>query len=506
MNLVKRSLNLCIGVMLALLFVQGAQSLYQVARLSEAADDVATSSKLSGDVRNLWADFIEAEKAFQQVVDFIDIETADGHRKDFEQRSAALRGQIAGLRGGTAGETLVRVDAMSASVEAWLSLAAKHVGADGVTSLPSHHLLEAAHAGVQAGMSAVVDHSAGQAAATVEAGRILARRASVWTVCELLVAVALGAFLGWRALRSLHLQLGADASEVARVANAVADGDLTVRIESSGLPEASVMAAMARMQQSLQDTVLHVVAISHKLASGSTEIATGNGDLSRRTEQQALSLETTAATMGRLGSTVSHNAESSAQASRLADQASAVATRGGVVVGQAVKTMRGINDSSKKIGDIIGVIDGIAFQTNILALNAAVEAARAGEQGRGFAVVASEVRSLAQRSAAAAREIKALITASVEGVETGSALVDQAGHTMQEVVQAIQRVTEVMTEIRTASVEQSAGVARVGESIAQLDQATQQNAALAEQGAAAAGQLQMQGQQLAETMMFFKVA
>jgi len=505
MNLVKKRLYLCIGVLLALLGVQGAQSLYQVSRLAAAADDVAASSKFSGEVRNLWAQFLDTEKALKQVTAFMDTASADEYRKDFEQKSAALRNQIGALQAAASGDLKDGASAISGKVDAWLAIAAKHVGTEGVTELPSYHLLEAAHAGVDAEIAAVVGRSAEAVTATVAASHALARIAGLWTIGEMLLAVALGSVLGWRALRSLHQQLGADASEVARVANAVADGDLTVRISTHGVPAASVMAAIARMQQALQETVSRVLAISSNLATGSNEIATGNNDLSRRTEQQAAALERTAATMEELGTTVRHNAENSTQASQLADQASAVATRGGTVVGQAVETMRGINDSSKRIADIIGVIDGIAFQTNILALNAAVEAARAGEQGRGFAVVASEVRSLAQRSAEAAREIKALITASVERVEAGSALVDQAGHTMQEVVQAIDRVTAVMAEIRTASGEQSAGVAQVGQSVAELDQATQQNAALAEQSAAAAESLKAQGQQLAQAMTFFKV-
>jgi methyl-accepting chemotaxis protein len=285
----------------------------------------------------------------------------------------------------------------------------------------------------------------------------------------------------------------------------VADGDLRVAIATQGVPEGSVMAAMARMQRALTQTVDQVLAISGSLAEGSGEIAAGNSDLSNRTERQAAALERTAATMEQLGTTVRHNAENSSQASRLAEQASAVATRGSEVVGQVVETMRGINDSSRKIADIIGVIDGIAFQTNILALNAAVESARAGEQGRGFAVVASEVRGLAHRSADAAKEIKALITASVERVEAGTSLVNQAGDTMTNVAQAVRRVTAVVCEISTASTQQSAGVAQVGQSVAELDQATQQNAALAEQSAAAAESLRTQGQQLVQAMSFFKV-
>ena len=228
--------------------------------------------------------------------------------------------------------------------------------------------------------------------------------------------------------------------------------------------------------------------------------------MSQRTEQQSAALEKTAASMEQLSSTVKQNADNAKQANQLALCASTVAIKGGEVVGQVVQTMKGINDSSKKIADIISVIDGIAFQTNILALNAAVEAARAGEQGRGFAVVASEVRSLAGRSADAAKEIKSLINASVERVEQGTALVDQAGTTMTEVVSSIKRVTDIMGEISSASVEQSAGVAQVGEAITQMDQATQQSAALVEESAAAAESLKVQAQQLVQAVAVFKLA
>jgi methyl-accepting chemotaxis protein len=237
----------------------------------------------------------------------------------------------------------------------------------------------------------------------------------------------------------------------------------------------------------------------------SAEIAQGNNDLSRRTEEQASALEETAASMEQLSATVKQNADNAKQANQLAMGASTVAVKGGEVVSQVVTTMKGINDSSKKIADIISVIDGIAFQTNILALNAAVEAARAGEQGRGFAVVASEVRSLAGRSADAAKEIKGLITASVERVEQGTALVDEAGATMTEVVTSIRRVTDIMGEISAASSEQSAGVAQVGEAITLMDQATQQNAALVEESAAAAESLKQQAQQLVQAVQVFEL-
>lgn len=242
------------------------------------------------------------------------------------------------------------------------------------------------------------------------------------------------------------------------------------------------------------------------VATASTEIAQGNQDLSRRTEQQASALQQTAAAMEQLNTTVRSNTDSADQANQLAHGASAVAAQGGEVVGRVVRTMQGISDSSRKIGDIIGVIDGIAFQTNILALNAAVEAARAGEGGRGFAVVASEVRNLAQRSAGAAKEIKALISRSVERVEQGTVLVNQAGKTMDEIVAAIGHVSGIVAEITLASVEQTTGISQVGNAVGMMDRATQQNAALVEESAAAAENLRQQAQQLVQAVAVFNVA
>jgi methyl-accepting chemotaxis protein len=286
----------------------------------------------------------------------------------------------------------------------------------------------------------------------------------------------------------------------------IADGDLTQEIQARTRDEmGQILEGMQSMQAALRTVVGHVRQGSESVATASAEIAQGNQDLSSRTEQQASALEQTAASMEELGSTVKQNADNARQANQLAQSASAVAVKGGEVVAQVVDTMKGINDSSRKIADIISVIDGIAFQTNILALNAAVEAARAGEQGRGFAVVAGEVRSLAQRSAEAAREIKTLITDSVQRVEQGTSQVDQAGATMNEVVASIKRVTDIMGEISAASAEQSAGVAQVGEAVAHMDQATQQNAALVEEMAAAAGSLRSQAQDLVQAVAVFKL-
>ncbi len=320
-------------------------------------------------------------------------------------------------------------------------------------------------------------------------------------IAALALAIASGLFITRRLARSL----GAEPAELGLAAQRVAEGDLSPLEDTHALAAGSVMASLAAMQHSLAGMVAQVRNASDSIVTGSTEIATGARDLSMRTEQQASALQQTAATMDELSSTVRHNADNAQQANQLAQGASGVAQQGGEAVSQVVTTMRGINESSRRIADIIGVIDSIAFQTNILALNAAVEAARAGDQGRGFAVVAGEVRSLAQRSANAAREIKTLITDSVTQVEAGSALVERAGRTMEEVVASIRRVTDIVGEISAASSEQSNGVSQVGIAVNQMDDATQQNAALVEESSAAARSLQQQAQDLFDAVSIFKL-
>lgn len=318
--------------------------------------------------------------------------------------------------------------------------------------------------------------------------------------------VLAGIAIGWLLSRSLTRQLGGEPAHAAQIAGRIAQGDLTVAINTQANDRTSLMAAMQTMRDSLVGIVGEVRQGTDSIATASSQIAAGNQELSTRTEQQASSLEETAASMEELTSTVKQNADNARQANQLALSASEVAIKGGSVVAQVVDTMGAINGSSRKIVDIIGVIDSIAFQTNILALNAAVEAARAGEQGRGFAVVAAEVRILAQRSATAAKEIKELIDDSVSKVEQGSQQVGDAGKTMEEIVKSVRRVTDIMGEITAASQEQTSGIEQINQAVAQMDQVTQQNAALVEEAAAAADALQGQAGQLSQAVSAFKLA
>ncbi|RQT65980.1 methyl-accepting chemotaxis protein [Burkholderia cepacia] len=306
-------------------------------------------------------------------------------------------------------------------------------------------------------------------------------------------------------IRNVRGSLGGEPDEAAALAARIAQGDLTQPVPVRAGDRTSMMAAMHDMQARLQATIGGIRQSAGSIASASRQISAGNDDLSQRTEEQAASLEETAASMEQLTATVKQNADNARQASGLANNASEIARTGSDVVNRVIGTMGEIDDSSRKIADIIGVIEGIAFQTNILALNAAVEAARAGEQGRGFAVVAGEVRSLAQRSATAAKEIRELIVDSVERVRNGSTLVGQAGTTMGEILQAVARVTDIMGEIAAASEEQASGITQVGRAVTQMDQVTQQNAALVEEAAAAAASLQEQAARLRDAVGAFRV-
>ncbi|HEY9109743.1 MAG TPA: methyl-accepting chemotaxis protein [Roseateles sp.] len=340
-----------------------------------------------------------------------------------------------------------------------------------------------------------MEHFAVEAAETARNARLVVM---VLAALATLMSVTAGVIL----TRSIVRPIG----QAVRIAQAVASGDLSTHFDNTSRDETGqLLAALKAMNEGLVNIVSTVRASSESIATGSAQIATGNADLSQRTEEQASNLQQTAASMEELNATVKNNADTARQASQLAQGASAVATKGGEVVGQVVATMEGITQSSKKIVDIISVIDGIAFQTNILALNAAVEAARAGEQGRGFAVVASEVRSLAQRSAVAAREIKTLIGDSVDRVEAGTRLVADAGSTMDDIVEQVRKVADLIAEISSATVEQTSGIGQVSDAVVQLDQVTQQNAALVEESAAAAESLKQQAQRMVEAVSVFRL-
>ena len=356
------------------------------------------------------------------------------------------------------------------------------------------------------GANAYIDQVASESKAAVEASEVAYARSRNMLLGASAAAIALALALGATITRSLTSALGAEPRELGDAARKVATGDLSPVKGMQHAPKGSVLASLGDMQVSLAQVVSQVRVTSDSIATGSAQIASGNADLSQRTEEQAANLQQTAASMEELSSTVRTNADTAQQASQLANSASAVAERGGKMVGDVVTTMDEITASSRKIVDIIGVIDGIAFQTNILALNAAVEAARAGEQGRGFAVVASEVRSLAQRSADAAKEIKTLIGASVDRVEAGAKQVADAGDTMNDIVMQVKRVSDLIGEISSATVEQTAGIGQVSDAVTQLDQVTQQNAALVEESAAAAESLKNQAARLSEVVSVFKLA
>jgi len=354
-------------------------------------------------------------------------------------------------------------------------------------------------------VEALVDYQKAQTQATVDGSLRRVAEDGVAMLVLTLLAAALGGLVAWMITRTVKQQLGGEPSYAAGVARQIAQGDLSVRVQLAPGDTSSLLRAMEDMRAGLARVVADVRQSSESIATGASQIASGNADLSQRTEEQASNLEQTAASMEEMNATVKLNADTVRTATQLAASSSQAATGGGKIVDHVVATMEQITASSRKIEDIIGVIDSIAFQTNILALNAAVEAARAGEQGRGFAVVASEVRSLAQRSAGAAKEIKALIGESVSKVDEGSGLVSETGSAMKDIVQQAQRVADLIGEIGAATAEQADGVAQVGDAVVQLDQVTQQNAALVEESAAAAASLNAQAARLVDLVSLFKL-
>jgi len=503
------------GTLIVLALFMGGMAVYQMSRINASTVDIAESwlpsVKTAGEIRNAINQFRRAEN------DHL-LSQNDKEMDEVEKQLASVKQSLAATLKAyepliTSPEEAKAYERFQRAWDAHLSVHAKLLplsrggemtatDAKALLRGPSRQGLAAVFDALQEIVD-INDKGAAQAAATAATNYQQARMS---TVGLLLLMVVLSVATATWIVRSLQQQLGGEPGTAAELADRVARGDLSVPAKTRPGDTSSVMANLARMQASLSRVVADVRSNSEGVATASAQIAQGNQDLSQRTEEQASALQQTAATMEELGTTVRNNAGSAQLANQLAQSASAVAAQGGEVVGKVVHTMQGISDSSRRIGDIIGTIDGIAFQTNILALNAAVEAARAGEQGRGFAVVASEVRSLAQRSAEAAKEIKTLIGRSVEQVEQGTALVDQAGKTMGEIVGSIQRVSAIVAEITTASVQQSSGIQQVGDAVGQMDQATQQNAALVEESAAAAESLKLQAQQLVQAVAVFRLS
>jgi len=503
-------LALGFGLLALLIAVLGGIALWKSGQMSDSIREVVLQrAPIVADANDLQDDVNEQARVIRNMVIFTkaeDIQKEVQALAESRKRTAALYERLdSNVRSDKGKQLLAQMKAHSAEFRGAVDTFARSVQAgqreEAVAMLVATvRPIQMKYLGVIQDMNTFQTGLMGKAGedAIADAAQM---KATVWSTLALALAVAV--VLSLWIIRSITRPIG----QALDVSRAVAAGDLSLQFDASGRNEtAQLLAALKEMQSNLAGVVGRVRQNADSVATASAQIAQGNADLSGRTEEQASALQQTAASMEQLGTTVKQNAHNAVEANRLARDAAAVAQQGGEVVAQVVGKMRGINDSSRKIADIIGVIDGIAFQTNILALNAAVEAARAGEQGRGFAVVASEVRGLAQRSADAAREIKALITESVDRVEQGTALVDQAGTTMGEIVNSIQGVTQIMGEISHASTEQSAGVSQIGVAVGQMDQATQQNAALVEESAAAADSLKRQARQLVESVAVFKLA
>ncbi|TKC80338.1 methyl-accepting chemotaxis protein [Trinickia terrae] len=516
---VKATLRLAFAVLLAGTVAIGVFSLTQISRLNGSTQSIYdqghVASRAAEEVR---ADVLRASRAQKMLLTATTAKERDDLGGDIDKGLGAITTELSTLQQYTDasdGDAPERQKKFTAAVSTW----SDHLRA--FVTLVKAQPLDLSQMNWQVGtqdvsllvetgkLEKLVDElvaSRGTAAkATIEASGFIFKSSFVMIAAMTAALFVLAFVIGEWVVRRLTKQLGGEPAYAKNIASHIAAGDLSHSITVGKSDTSSVLFALRDMQTGLASTVGEITASAEAIALAAGEIAMGNLDLSQRTELQAVSLEKTATSMEELTSTVRQNADNAKQASTLANNASEIAEKGGEVVSRVVSTMNEINDSAKSIGDIIGVIEGIAFQTNILALNAAVEAARAGEQGRGFAVVAGEVRSLAQRSAQAAKEIKGLINASLERVANGSHFAQDAGQTMDEVVKAVKRVTDIMGEISAASSEQSAGIDEIGRAVTQMDSSTQQNAALVEEATAAARSLDDQAKTLKRLVGKFKL-
>jgi methyl-accepting chemotaxis protein len=506
-----RRLGAGFAVVLALTVIVGAFSINRIARVNEATADLATnwmpSVRVLGEYRAAIAGLRRSESYHLLAVGAAERERDEQHMQGYKTGAEAAWKRYEAMI--ESDEERKLANEIRAAQQRYYDavanlLSASRGGAAKAEEAKAAYLGESRKSfnALMDVLDRDIEHQTRGGDAAYKQSQDAYSQTRLAVIGMLTVAVGIGAILAWLISRSITAPI----ARAVVVAETVASGDLTSDVRADSSDETGqLLLALKKMNDSLVAIVGQVRNSSDSIATGSSQIATGNADLSQRTEEQASNLQQTAASMEQLTATVKQNADTARQATQLAGSASSAATEGGRVVSQVVSTMGDITQSSRKIADIIGVIDGIAFQTNILALNAAVEAARAGEQGRGFAVVASEVRSLAQRSASAAKEIKILIGESVDKVENGSKLVEEAGHSMNEIVVQVKRVNDLIGEISAASTEQSTGIGQIGEAVAQLDQVTQQNAALVEESAAAAESLKHQAASLAQTVAVFKV-
>ncbi|WP_118181798.1 methyl-accepting chemotaxis protein [Paraburkholderia phosphatilytica] len=506
-----RKLLVAFAVVIAFGMVVGASGLMSLSSVHDITNTIAdrhmdglyymeeaNRNKLSSDLDAANLGYAPDDAARQKLKDEIAAQLKTMH-DDFDGYRATI----------TDSRAQEHFDAVLRGAAAWEAIVREQIGADPVPAgVDNAELVRRAIAASEAlrdEIATAVQYRRQQATASKETATQTYSTMRVTVSALVLVSIVVGALLAWFIARRLSRQLGGEPGYAMEIASRIAGGDLTARVELRDGDHSSLLYALKDMRDRLASIVSGISTSSESILLASDEIAQGNADLSQRTEEQAASLQETASSMEELTSTVRQNAENAQQASGLANGASSVAQQGSELVDDVVATMRELAAGSKRMTDIIAVIESIAFQTNILALNAAVEAARAGEQGRGFAVVAGEVRSLAQRSAVSAKEIKELIESSTSRVGSGATLAERAGTVMTEVTTAVRRVTDIMGEISSASNEQSTGIEQVNRAVAQMDQVTQQNAALVEQAAAAAGSMADQAKQLQSAVSVFEI-